>query len=258
MKRIIGHMLVVLVVFFGSVQAVSAVTSLNDYDLQRSGNFFFSPTIEGESPTSIGGAAPGAGTCFELAQPQINDTAALGRAINDHIRSVRPDSSFLVPQELGADIVQGAVRQGVNPMFVVGNLRMESLYATTGTTGTGLAALLRQNFNAFGRTAASRQPHFVSSTGRLWYSYNSWRESVNHPAASPEQTLDQPSLMRAVYLDDGLLTIGQYLGRYAPASDGNDESVYATVMREVIADIVTRAGPALSCTDNTTVVSGGQ
>lgn len=254
-KRIRASVTFLIVAALLFVPITTQAASLTPYQLQRSGNYFYDSTGLQQNGTTIAGSAPGGGSCYELALPQVNDLGTLARAIDDHIRNTRPNSPFVSPAGLGADIVQGAVRQGVNPMFVVGNLRMESLYATTGTTGTNLAALLRQNFNGFGRTAGASQPHFVAANGRRWYSYSSWVASVNSPDASPNNTTDQPSLMRKVYLDDGLLTIGQYLGRYAPASDGNDESVYAGVMRDVIGDIITRSGTALSCTDNATTIT---
>lgn len=199
--------------------------------------------------STISGAASGTDACYQLALPKINDLAGLAAAINSYISEKAPTSPFA---NLGSDIVQGAVRNGVNPMFVVGNMRMESAFGTTGTGSSGhndLAVLLHKNFNAFGRTAGASQPHFTAANGRLWYKYPSWKDSVNSPGSSPLKTTDQPSLMRKVYLDDGLLTIGQYLGRYAPASDGNDESVYGKVLKDVVGAIITKAGAALSCTD---------
>ncbi|NDD85248.1 hypothetical protein EBZ38_13375 [bacterium] len=248
-----------LILFALPVSTYAAQKQLTRNQLKALGVYYLDTIVE--RPSTVSGPVAGSGSCYELAMPQINDLAVLAKAIDDHIKSKRPASPFV---GLGADIVQGAVRNGVNPMFVVGNLRMESAYGTTGTGGAAdtkdLATLLHRNFNAFGRTAGASQPNFASSTGRLWYKYPSWKDSVNSPGSSTTNTTDQPSLMKKVYLDDGLLTIGQYLGRYAPASDGNDESVYGKVLKEVIGSIISNAGSALNCTDNTTVVSaaGGQ
>ncbi len=224
--------------------------------LRSIGAYFVQP---GSATTTASGAAAGSGSCYELAFPQVNDLAVFSKAIDDYIREKRPASPFV---GLGSDIVLGSQRQGVNPMFIIGNMRMESQYGTSGTTitdpnTTDLATLLHRNYNAFGRTAGASQPNFASSTGRLWYKYPSWKESVNNPAASPANTVDQPSIMRKAYLDGGIQTISQYLSRYAPASDGNDESTYGRVMKDVIGSLVAASGPALSCTDAGTTLTPG-
>lgn len=222
---------------------------------QRSLGIYFLASGSGtNNGTSVSGPAAGSDSCFETALPQINDQALFAKAINDYIRNTAPSNSPFIG--LGADIVQGGVRFGVNPMFMVGNMRMESQFGTSGTDGRdSLAALLHQNFNAFGRSAGSSQPNFPGPTGRLWYKYPSWRYSVNDPSSSAEKTADQPSLMRKVYLDQGAVTLSQYLAKYAPATDGNDESLYVRIVRETITDIVELAGSSLSCKDNTTVTT---
>lgn len=252
-RKLFYYITTCTVLLSSSFGGVVFAKELTKAQLRAMGIYFVLPG-SGNASTSVSGSVDGSSACYELALPQISDLAALAKAIDDHIREKAPTSPFI---GLGGDIVAGAVRQGVNPLFVVGNMRMESIYGTTGTSGHAtLATQLHQAFNAFGRTAGSAsKPHFTAANGRLWYKYPSWKESVNSPTASPSNTTDQPSLMRAVYLDDGLNTIGQYLGRYAPASDGNDESVYGKVMKDVIGSIVTLAGASISCGDDTTVIT---
>lgn len=232
-------------------------------ELRAMGIYFVEP---GGVTVGIGGSADGSDACYELALPKVNDLAAFAKAIDDYITAAKPESPFA---GLGSDIVQGSVKQGINPMFVVGNMRMESQYGTSGTTGSpyALEVQLHNHFNAFGRRGGESTgfPQQIgpdeyrknANTGDIiyWYNYPSWKDSVNSPTASPSNTTDQPSAMRKIYLDDGLKTIGQYLGRYAPASDGNDESVYGKVMKEVIGGIAQLAGAALSCADNTTTAT---
>ncbi len=250
LTKVTALLVVVLLAIPASALALAEMPS--ERKLRQMGIQFLSAS-SGDTQTVVTGSVAGSGSCYELATPQINDQAAFAAAIESYISSKQSESPFAT---LGADIVQGSVRHGVNPMFIVGNLRMESQFGTTGQGGgNGLSDLLHQNYNAFGRRGNKSKPHFDAANGSPWYKYPSWKDSVNSPESSVDNTTDQPSLMRKVYLDDGLLTIGQYLGRYAPASDGNDESVYATTMRDVITAIITLAGPSLTCQDAATVVT---
>lgn len=266
-----------LFVVFGIITALCASSvsgalyaaprTLTKAELDAMGIMFLSPGdgTEVAGGTTLAGSVAGTNACYELALPAISDTAALARAIDEYIEEQQPASPFV---GLGTDIVAGGVRHGVNPLFMVGNLRMESSYGTAGSGGgNALEAQLHRAFNGFGRSAGSKQPHFVFTyrdpnpndnvppTQRLWYRYPSWKNSVNDPTSSLTNTTDQPSLMRKVYLDDGLSTIGQYLARYAPATDGNDESTYAEVMRDVILEITQKAGSAITCQDSGSTVT---
>jgi len=224
--------------------------TLSPGELRKMGVYFVTPT---NFSTSVEGSADGSGACYELALPKANDLAAFANAIDTYLTANAPAGSPF--QGLGADFVQGAVRRDINPMFVIGNLRVESNYGTAG--GTDPATLqykLQENFNAFGRTAGSSQSKFTHN-GRDWYVYPSWKESINSIEPGRGDTPDQPALMRAVYLDQGKLTIGQYIGKYAPGTDGNDESAYGRSMKDTISKIVALAGDALSCTDAETVIT---
>jgi hypothetical protein len=243
--------------FSGALYA--APRQLTKAELDAMGIMFLSPGdgTEATGGTVLASSVAGTNACYELALPAISDTAALARAIDEYIEEQQPASPFI---GLGTDMVAGGIRHGVNPLFMVGNIRMESSYGTAGSGGgNALEAQLHRAFNAFGRTAGSKQPNFVftyaSGNTRLWYKYPSWKNSVNDPSSSLTNTTDQPSLMRKVYLDDGLLTIGQYLARYAPATDGNDESTYAEVMRDVILEITQKAGSAITCQDSGSTVT---
>ena len=203
--------------------------------------------------TTVTGSVNGTGSCYQLALPKINDQAALAKAIDDYIKAKSPKDISSPFIGLGADFVQGAVRNGVNPMFEVANVRQESQFGTTGLSGHGeVSALLHQHYNAFGRTSNASQPHFAALNGRLWYAYPSWKDSLNSPGSSATQRTDQPSLMRGVYLDQGVNTIAEYVHKYAPGSDGNNEGGYGKSISDVITGIVGLAGSSLSCTDTAT------
>lgn len=170
--------------------------------------------------------------CSGSALPPVNDAEKLAVAIDTYIDTNGGKNSPF--SGLGSDIVKGATKAGVNPLLVVAIARKESSYGTRVPAGS---------FNAFGRTAADGQPS-VTVAGRNWYKWPSWVLSVNDPAGN-----DEPGLLKTVYVSQGLTTIDQVINKYAPPSE-NDTSTYVSQLNGWVAEMITLAGDALSCSTN--------
>lgn len=167
-------------------------------------------------------------SCLLATLPEIIDKDAVAEAINKFIISNDgKDSPF---EGLGSQIVNGAIKSGVNPFLVTAIAKKESSFGFQIPPGS---------FNAFGRTAAPGQPS-VESNGRNWYKWESWDQSVNGPN-------DEATLLKNVYIDDGLTEIIDVINKYAPSADSNDPSGYTKQVNEWMADMAAASGSALNC-----------
>ncbi len=184
---------------------------------------------------SAGLAAALGNSCYSLKTPPINDAGGLADAINKFIVDGGGGSSPFAG--LGPQIVESSIRYGVNPMLVASIARKESGFGTTGTV------TIKAN-NAFGRQASESQPHLDStSNGKIthWYKWDSFAASVdiNDAYSEPQYLLD-------VYISQGLTTIDAAINKYAPKGE-NDTATYITQLKAWFGDIISDAGPALSC-----------
>lgn len=177
----------------------------------------------------------GGGGCNLSTLPTINNPAGVAAAVDEFILNHGGAGSPF--EGLGTDIVDGAIRAGVNPFLVVSIALKESSFGTTGIATRG-------TYNAFGRTATASQPH-VTIGSRNWYKWTSWVGSVNTDEDN------QAEFLRRVYIDDrGLTDITEVIFTYAPPNE-NDTDLYAQQINEWINELVAASGSALSCGSNT-------
>lgn len=191
------------------------------------------------APDDISGVAPGSGDPEGLTFPNLSPDD-IANAIEQYIQQVRPTSPF---KGLGAIMVATGKKSNVNPFLFVAIALKETQLATDNSYN-----IQPGRYNAFGRTATERQPHF--SGDRLWYKWVSFRASVDykHPshAVDPSKTGDMGKYIRAVYASYlNANDVGEFFLKYAPAFE-NDTTQYVNQVKgwmKSMADIA-RDGPA--------------
>lgn len=189
-----------------------------------SGAYYFNVEASGFS-------VDGSNSCSLATMPAISDTSGVAAAIDEFIIGHGGTGSPF--EGLGTDIVEGAVRAGINPFLIVSIALKESSFGTAGIA-------TRDTYNAFGRTASDSQPN-VNINGRNWYRWDSWEASVN----SSED--NQAEFLKRVYVEDrGLTDLTEVIFTYAPPSENNTE-LYAEQINDWVNELVTASGSALTC-----------
>lgn len=175
---------------------------------------------------SGGNAGNGSGGCSSPLLPKINDPGAFASSIDNYIKAAVPGSPLI---GAGSNFVKAGVDNGINPAWIVSIAEHESSYGTAGiaTQGTN---------NPFGLTATASQPN-VSVNGRLWYKFPSFIESPLH----------EGEYLKSQYIDKGLTGFAAIIHKYAPASDGNNESAYLGAVTTAINKIIQAAGTSVDC-----------
>lgn len=177
--------------------------------------------------------------------PEINDKEALAEALDSYIEdrneSFDIDTPFL---GMGDYFVEGGVRAGINPIFVITVATHESQLATY---PTGIHLEPGGN-NAFGRTASSSQPSFERA-GRDWYQYPSWEESLysqNFPSENGDVGDEDDQFQYIARRFDGMLDdTDQVLEAYAPSFE-NDPVAYRQSIISLTEMILDEAGDAVN------------
>ncbi len=173
--------------------------------------------------------AGGSGGCYDLALPNIVDSAKAAEAINAFISTHATKSPM---QGMGTDAVAGAAKSNFNPMIIIAMGLHES--------GLGVAGVATKGINnAFGRTATESQPH-IEINGRRWYKYASWQASLN-------STDDHPMYMKQKWIDSGTKSIDDLIPKYAPASDGNDVDLYVKTVKGHIDKMIELSNGGITC-----------
>lgn len=199
-------------------------------EIQRGGSAIVSNT---PSTTCSKGSAAGSGQCIDEAKlPKINDAAKVADAINKFVeKNSRNDAPL---RGLGDKFVSGAIRAQVNPFLEVSIAMQESGFGVAGVATQGIN-------NAFGRTATDSEPHkFLGD--RNWYQYDSWADSLDGGGTKD----DQPTYMKRVYVDQGKITIKDFMLKYAPPSE-NDTEGYINGIKKRIQEMVTLSGDGVDC-----------
>lgn len=226
MKRIkLFIILNLLAIFILSIinQPVILALSAEQKKVFQSGIYYFDTEASGQA---LGGGM--ASTCLTAQSPGINDQAALADVINNYIISNGGKGSPF--DGLGNEIIIGAQKSGVNPLIITALAQKESSFGTK---------IPPKSFNAFGRTAGSGQPS-VETNGRSWYKWNSWELSVNGPS-------DISTLLKSVYIDQGLTSVEDVINKYAPAADSNNPVNYAEQVKSWMNSMLQLAGNSLAC-----------
>ena len=219
----------VLLLFVLSTNA-SSVAALSEADLHS----IYNDSVWYKVGVSTGQI--GEDSCLGIALPDINDESKIAEVIDAFIKKHAPSSPLL---GLGKDIVEGAVRQGVNPLLIVAIAGQESSWGTDARTPVAQLAFSRNN--AFGNLVSPGNPR----------SWPSWQASVNDPAGD-----DEPSLIKNTYLSDPKVTnlytfVAKYLtGSTTGTTDGKGGYVdtYYQNVRSWMSELIGAASGALTCT----------
>lgn len=185
--------------------------------------------------------------------PQINDEQGLADALDAYIEerneSFERDTPFL---GMGSYFVEGGIRTGINPIFVITVATHESQLATF-PTGIHLEP---DGNNAFGRKASGSQPSFERG-GEDWYQYPSWEESLysqNFPSENGDVGDEDDQFQYIARRFDNLLDDPDaMLEVYAPSFE-NDPVAYRQSINSLTDIIMEEAGDAVNMTR---VSSGG-
>ncbi|MDO4870542.1 MAG: C39 family peptidase [Candidatus Saccharibacteria bacterium] len=160
---------------------------------------------------------------------KINDVNRLAEAIDKWTEQSHPDSPF---RGLGKDIVAGGMAEGINPVIVYTLARQES------SLGTANTAKVKDGKNSFGRRATKSQPHIITAKSGYWYKWNSFRDSIFGKDAD-----NMFIYVNRIYGSD--LTLPEFIHKYAPSSDGNNEKLYVDHVTQWTNEIYALAGDAI-------------
>ncbi len=231
MKTVKTILLVLVALMLLGGNGVSAL-SPEQKRLFQGGILYFDVESALSSPTN------GQGTCMGLALMTINNPAALAQTINEYLNEKAPSDSPL--KGLGDAIVAGGTKAKINPLVALGHAQMESSYGTTGIATIG-------THNAFGRKAVESQPH-ISDGKNIWYKWNSWEQSFNSDSTWFDY-MNEMWIEGQGYAGDTLDYIPGADGKlaYAPESDGNNTNTYQEVMKQVMQELIDKAGNSISC-----------
>ncbi|MFO0882006.1 MAG: phage tail tip lysozyme [Candidatus Saccharimonadales bacterium] len=198
-------------------------------------------------------------SCESILLPTIIDPSKLGSAIDKYISDVSKSyngkkSPF---DGLGSKFVEGGIKSGINPFIAVVHAHKESLFAlydakgwhnytfaTKEAAAAGNTAQLSPSYNAYGRSAGGDQPTvwYNGSNGpRPVYKWSSWENSL---------TGDDSffAYYKRKWVDEKKYTsIDDIIKEYAPASDGNNPSEYASFMHNNISKLISLAGDSIDC-----------
>ncbi|MEX2398472.1 MAG: hypothetical protein WD432_00260 [Candidatus Saccharimonadales bacterium] len=123
---------------------------------------------------------------YVIITPEISDDEALADAIDEFIDDRESNSPL---SGMGKYFVEGGLRAGINPIFVVAIAEAESSLGTNPNT----TAIELGGHNAFGRTASSSQPHVQLNEGsRRWYAWDSWEKSLLSSSFPANGSVDNP------------------------------------------------------------------
>lgn len=245
----------IIAVFLLVHQPLAMAITECELDEIRAGTVYYNGCLadceqpsDSAAPAGSSSSAPtGAANGYPLRLPAISDTTKLANAIDTFIASKTPSSPM---KGMGKYFVQGGMRAGINPLLVVGHSFNESGFGTADTKYNQQGA-----HNSFGRTASDTQPGI--DTGRRWYKWNSWEESLyaaEFPASGKtEQPDDQFQYINrrfGVSLDSGLETYlagdtARGLPAYAPANDGNNIPSYIKAITDSSNEIAQMSGGAI-------------
>ncbi len=174
----------------------------------------------GQSPVTV------SSECITPLLPTITDPTGFAAAIDTYIKKTAAASPFV---GMGADFVAAGQANGINPAWEVNIARKEEVL------GTANATPVTQANNSFGLTATASQPH-ISSNGRLWYKFDSFKASIPIEAA----------YLQRRYISQGLTTFETIIPVYAPPSE-NNTAQYIADMKDWVGQVMTAAGASVTC-----------
>jgi len=175
-----------------------------------------------------GGTIIVSNSCVTPLLPTIVNDQKFSAAIDQYITKYASGSPF---RGMGADFVAAGKAHGINPAWEVNIARKESVFGTMGW------AVQHAN-NAFGRTAGDGQPSITSPTGKKWYKYDSFKDSISN----------QAEYLKRRFVDKGLTTFDSITPVYCPPSEC-DTPAYIKQMEQWVGEVVGLAGDSLQCQD---------
>jgi hypothetical protein len=204
-----------------------------------------------KSTSCPSGDSNGTGNCVDDGRiMKINDAVKLGDAIDQYIKSQGGTGTPLDGK--GGKLVEGAIRQGVNPFLEVTIAQKEQGFGRIAVVGPAYNVPGTSNgssvdaHNTFGLTATESQPHVdVGNVSGLrhWYAWDSYESSLDGGGTS----FDQPTYLKTNYLDKGLTKVGDIMLKYAPPGDHNDTTGYVQGILDGNKKMVALAGSSISC-----------
>lgn len=217
----------------GCLFLFSSATVYAQADYNTLSTPFYDPTSQDCRVSGVGDTAPGTGSPQGLSFPNL-DPQNMANAIDAYIAKEKPESPF---NGLGATMVATAKHSNINPFIFVAIAQKESGLGTTGVN------IQPGRYNAFGRTASSRQPHFIGE--KRWYKWESFKASVDYSdpshAADPSKSGDMGSYIRAVYGKYVQAnSFQQFFMTYAPPSE-NDTNTYIQQVKDWFAEMAALA-----------------
>lgn len=228
-QKILGFLLVAVAIFFGGQGAAYALTSTELNSIYNDTTWY--DPANGAAQDGLDfclGGPGGSGPLYGPRFPQIPDTAALAKALNDYVGKTVPAS----PLKNYGDIFVGLGQQyDINPVLVVAMAQKETSLGTAGN-GTPSGGYNITNIRPNGSFAK-------------YANYNQGIEAT-YKNLSGGLYLGPPS---------NFTTVSQIINRWAPPSDNNDTNAYiqfiGDVMKEVLGSLSDNpTGPQVdSCTN---------